>query len=73
MVSLLGQLLCLDCESGYPVSDGSVWQVARERGALLRISNGEEGGKNAIRLKLEGDHVELNVEGHRVCGRLLRP
>lgn len=71
--SILGRLLCLDCESGYPVSDGSIWRVARERGALLRVSNGEEGGKNAILLKLRGDHVEINVEGYRVRGRVLSP
>ena len=71
--AILGRLLCLDCESGYPVSDGSVWRVARERGALLRISHGEEGRRTAIRLKLEGDRVELNVDGHRVRGRVLAP
>lgn len=71
--TILERLLCLDCESGYPVSDGSVWRVARERGALLRISNGEEGRRTAIRLRLEGDRVELNVDGHRVAGRLLSP
>ena len=71
--SILGQLLRLDCESGYPLSDGSIWRVALERGALLRVSNGEEGGNNAIRLKLEGDRVELNVEGYRVGAELLSP
>ena len=71
--SILGRLLCLDCESSYPVSDGSIWRVALERGALLRVSNGEEGGKNAIRLKLEGDRVELNIEGYRVGAELLSP
>lgn len=66
-----GRLLSLDCHPSYPVSDGSVWLVARERGALLRISNGEEGAKTAILLKLEGDRIELNVEGYRVGGAIL--
>ena len=69
--SILGRFLRIDCESGYPVSDGSIWRVALERGALLRISNGEEGAKVAILLKRDGQHLELNVEGYRVGAKFV--
>ena len=71
--SILGRLLCLDCAKAHPVSDGSVWRVYQQRGALLGISNGEEGRKVAILLKRDGQHLELNVEGYRVGAELLSP